>query len=152
VARPSREQRRRRRRLRELDIDADGNAVVVWSQLSAGRESVWSNRFIAGGSWTGATLVETYDAGEAAKPRVAATGGGGAIAIWYQWDGARQSVWANHFAVAAGMWEGRQLLETSDAIDAVNPDVAADAAGNAVAVWEETDGATTVTVRDRRPR
>jgi hypothetical protein len=134
----------------DLDVDAAGNAVVVWNQLSGRYQSIWSNRLAAGaGAWGSATLVETYDQGESMLPRVAATGGGGAVAVWIQWDGTRQSIHGSRLD-AAGGWQTPLPLETSDTVEALNPDVAADGDGNAVAVWEETDGATVINVRAAR--
>jgi hypothetical protein len=133
----------------DLAVEGAGHAVVVWSQLSAGAESIWSSWLEAGaGTWHSATLVEIDDTGDAQKARVAALPDGGAWAVWYQWDGLRQSVWANRLVPPA--WGERSLLETTDSADAIEPDVAADPAGNAVAVWTETDGSLVTVWSSRR--
>lgn len=122
----------------DLDVDAAGNAVVVWTQASLGLASIWSSRFDAATkTWHGPALVEIEDQGEAAHAGVATLPSGGAVAAWHQWDGLRQSLWANQ--MAGGVWTKRALLETTDSADAVEPDVAADPAGNTVVVWTQTD-------------
>jgi hypothetical protein len=126
----------------DLDVESAGNAVVVWRQLSAGEESIWSSWFDAGArTWHGAALVEIDNTGEAQEPCVAALPGGGAVAVWDQWDGLRHSLWVNRLGGAPLAWTGRSLLETTDSADALEPDVATDPQGNAVAVWTEDAGA-----------
>ena len=50
----------------------------------------------------------------------------------------RSDIWANRFTPAAG-WGVAELIETG-AYTAAFPQVAVDPDGNAVAVWEQSDG------------
>ena len=45
-----------------------------------------------------------------------------------------------HFTTRDGAWQLPQLIETDNAGDAASPQVAVDAAGNALAVWYQSDG------------
>jgi hypothetical protein len=136
----------------DLSVAPGGDATLVWRQASAGLASVWSS-WVDGrtGSWQPPTLVERDDTGDAAEPCVATLPTGGGVAVWHQWDGLRESLWANTLGDAPLRWTGRALLETTDSADALEPDVAADPRGNAVAVWTQSDGAS-VTVWTARRR
>jgi hypothetical protein len=64
---------------------------------------------------------------------------GDAIIVWSQTDGTRKSIWASH-CTSGIAWDLPVLLETDDTGDASRPDVAMDAAGNALAIWRQHDG------------
>jgi hypothetical protein len=124
-----------------LSVGAEGSAVAVWRDRSSDLASIWSSWFDrASQSWHAPELVERDETGDAAEPAVAAMPGGGAVAVWHQWDGLRESLWANTLAETPARWTGRVLLETTDSADALEPDVAVDAHGNAMAVWTQNDG------------
>jgi hypothetical protein len=72
--------------------------------------------------------------GNATVPDVAVARAGVAIATWQ-----RGSVAQAAARTAAGAWGSPQTLSTTD-LSASWPDVAADASGNAVAVWSGSDG------------
>jgi len=52
------------------------------------------------------------------------------------WGG---NIWANRFTPAAG-WGVAEPIETDNAGDAFEPQVALDPNGDAMAVWEQSDG------------
>ena len=123
----------------QVAVDASGNAVAVWSQLGAtARSSISASRFVPGSGWGAATLLETDD-GEAWNPQVAVDASGNAIAVWNQSDGTRFDVWANRYIPGAG-WGTANLLETDNAGHAGSPQVAVSPAGQAVAVWHQSNG------------
>ena len=121
----------------QVAIDADGNAIAVWQQLEADVSHVWANRFIPGIGWQGAHLLETDTEYDASRPRIAVAGNGDFFVVWEQLDdGGFSSVWTDRYASGGG-WAGPELLETSDGTDAIDVRIAADGAGNAVAVWAQ---------------
>jgi hypothetical protein len=126
----------------QIAADAPGNAVVVWQQVVADEDErlvIWSNRFTVGTGWGVASLVET-DANDLVAPQVAMDDNGNAIAVWERSDGARSSVWSKR-QTPTGEWLELQNVETDDSGNAFLPQVAADAEGNAIAVWQQqTDG------------
>lgn len=135
----------------DLSVGPAGNVAAVWRQGSAGLASVWSSwRGTDTGTWREPVLVERDDTGDAAEPCVAVLPAGGAVAVWHQWDGLRESLWSNQLGDTPTRWTGRALLETTDSADAVEPDVAADALGNAVAVWTQDDGVSVTVWTARR--
>jgi hypothetical protein len=125
----------------QIAMDAGGNAIAVWRQHDGQRDSIYANRFnAASGAWGTAQLIETDNAGGALSPQIAMDAGGNAIAVWEQSDGTRNNIWANRFSAASGSWGTAQLIETEDAGSALSPQVAMDAGGNAIAIWQQSDG------------
>jgi len=122
----------------EVAMDAAGNAVAVWQQWGTAVD-IWANRYVVGTGWGTPELLET-GAGVSAAPQVAVSPSGDATAVWYQNDGIQESAWANRYVVGTG-WETAELIETDDTGDAYDPRVAMDAAGYAVAVWQQWEGA-----------
>jgi hypothetical protein len=125
----------------QIAVNPRGDAVVVWQQGDAGDESVsiWANRFTVGSGWGEAGPVET-DAKILLTPQVAIDDDGNAIAVWERFDGVRSSIWSKR-QTPTGEWLELQNVETDDSGNAFLPQVAADAEGNAIAVWQQqTDG------------
>ena len=121
----------------QIAFDSSGNAIAVWTQSDGTRENIWANRF-NGASWGTAELLETNNAGTADQPQIAFDSSGNAIAVWYQSDGTRDNIWANRFN---GTSQGTaEVLETDNAGDAFNSQIAFDSSGNAIAVWYQNDG------------
>jgi hypothetical protein len=121
-------------------LDAAGNAIAVWTQSDGTTNSIYANRYVAGGSWGAAELIETGSgaAGESivmlhAPVQIAVDPAGNAIAVWNQQDGTTNSIYANRY-VAGNGWGTAELIETSTDV-AVHPNVGIDASGNAIAVW-----------------
>ncbi len=125
-----------------IAMDSNGNAMAVWYQFDGTRTDVWVNRFAAGGAWGTPTLIETDNADNAAFPRIAFDAGGNAHVVWHQSDGSRFSIFSKRYTAANG-WETIQLLETLDTGDAGFPRIALDPNGNAIAVWQQSDGTRT---------
>lgn len=125
----------------EIAVYANGNAVAVWSQSDGMRGNIWASHYNSTtGTWDLPTLIETDDASNALAPKVAVGLDGNAVAVWSQSDGLRFNVWANFYNGTTGVWGTAQLLEVDNAGDAVNPDIAVDASGNAIVVWCQFDG------------
>jgi len=123
----------------QIAIDANGNALAVWSQDDGTNWNIWSNRYTNGSGWGTAALIET-DAGSAFNPQIAIDTGGNALAVWEQSDGTRFNIWSNRYRAITGSWGNAALIETDNAGDASSPQIAFDASGNALAVWHQSDG------------
>ena len=124
----------------QIAIDAGGNAIAVWVQPDGTRVNVWANRYAAGSGWSTPQMIGRADARGADKPQVVFDVSGNAIAVWQHFDGNVTSIATNRYTVPGG-WGSAQLLETDDAKNAFEPQIAVDAAGNAIAVWTQSDGA-----------
>jgi len=95
---------------------------------------------LAGAEWS--APVDLSNAGQNAhSPQVAVDADGDAVFTWTRFDGANFRVQAR-VRSAAGTLSGVQTLSSSGQ-DAVEPQVAVDADGDAVFVWRRSDGANT---------
>ena len=122
----------------QVAFDSNGNAVAVWQRHNGTRNNISANHYTAGTGWGTAVLIESDDAGNAEWPQVAFDSNGNAVSVWEQHDGTRQNIWANHYTTGIG-WGTAVLIETDNVGNAFQPDVAVDASGNAVAVWNQLD-------------
>ncbi len=120
----------------QIAFDSSGNAIAVWFQFDATSDNILARRF-DGTNWGTAGLIETDNAGDAYGPQIAFDSSGNAIAVWYQYDGGRTDIWANHFDGTS--WGTAGLIETDNAGDAWNAQIAFDSSGNAIAVWQQKD-------------
>ena len=93
-----------------------------------------------GEGWGTPELIESDYIGDSWYPKVAIDPNGNAIAVWGQYDGVRDNIRANRYVAGVG-WMTPVLIETNDTGNAGEVEVAVDAAGNAIAVWEQFDGA-----------
>ncbi len=124
----------------QVAVDSSGNAVAVWWQDDGTRDNIWSNRYVAGtGLWGTAEMIETDNAGSAWLSQVAVDPSGNAVAVWWQHDGTRYNIYSNRY-VSGSSWGTAELIETDNLGNAGNPQVGVNSSGNAVAVWEQSDG------------
>jgi hypothetical protein len=138
----------------QVAMEAGGDAVVVWRQTSASSTDIVSNRYTAvNQTWSGPGPVEN-NAGSATTPQVAVEGTGTARAIWVEFDldatnpnGGRNRVWSSRFV--GGTWQAAEPVESNSG-DSMSPQVTVDASGNALAVWQQFDGAHNTVWTSRR--
>jgi len=123
----------------QIAFDGDGNALAVWCQFDGTRDNMWANRYTVGSGWGTAGLIETDNAGSAAEPQIAIDNNGSALAVWSQYDGTRNNIWANRYSAGLG-WGTAVLIETDNAGYAFQPQLAYDKNGDAQAVWAQYDG------------
>ena len=121
----------------QITFDSSGNAIAVWHQNDGTRYNIYANRF-NGTSWGTAELLETDNAGDAYTPQIAFDSSGNAIAVWHQYDGTRDNIWTNRFNGTS--WGTAELIETDNLGLALEPQIAFDSCGNAIAVWYQNDG------------
>jgi hypothetical protein len=127
----------------KIAFDANGNAIAVWQQSDGTRNNIWANRYTAGTGWGTPALIEANNAGPAVGPQIAFDPSGNAFAVWQQSDGIRDNIWATRFTSGTGAgsgWGTPFLLETNNASTATSVSIAIDASGNALAVWQQSDG------------
>lgn len=123
----------------QIDMDSSGNAVAVWRQFDGTRESILSNRYVAGVGWGMPEKIEASDLYDAHSPQIAVDAAGNAIAVWVQYTTGHESIWTNYYTAGSG-WGTEEPVETWNAGAAMDPQIAFNAAGEAVAVWAIFDG------------
>ncbi len=128
--------------LPELAVDPAGNAFVVWRTYDyngMANFDIWAARYDEGsGMWSNPQVIDAFD-GTADFPRVAVDPSGNAIVVWQQIENGVRSILANRYDAGSGDWGLTEGLETASEAASL-PRVAMDAAGNAVAVWMQSDG------------
>jgi len=128
----------------QIAVAANGYALAVWSQLdsAAGRSHIWANQQFAG-AWRSEPLrIDTNTPGDAAAPQMALDANGDAMVVWQQSAGGRSSIWACRYTTN-NQCSAPELIETLDEGDAMAPQIAVDTRGNALAVWQQSDGTRT---------
>lgn len=124
-------------------LAADGSALAVWREGDGGRLNLWANRYTPANGWETPQLLETMDSGDVhGSARIALDPNGNALAVWVQDDGGRRDLWANRYTAGSG-WGTAERIETDNAGNAAGPQLAVDAAGNALVVWKQSDGTRT---------
>lgn len=87
------------------------------------------------GAWGASDLIESNNAANSFRQRIAMDDRGNAIAVWDQ----NTTVWTNRYDVDTG-WGTSVLLEPNMLGNARDAQVAMDAQGNALAIWTQLDG------------
>ena len=123
----------------QVVLDANGLAHIVWQQNDGTRFNIMANTFdVATATFGTAVLLEIDNDGNAVSPQIALDPAGNALTVWAQTVGGQLSVYANR-RPSGGAWGTAQLLEAGSG-SALIPQIAADASGNALSVWKQTDG------------
>jgi hypothetical protein len=123
----------------QVAMDTSGNALMVWEQMNGERVSINASRYLAQVGWGKARVIDAVNAGDALAPKLAMDASGNATAVWQQFDGNYRGIWTNRYTLGAG-WGVPRLVKIDNAGDAFDPQVAVDASGNAVAVWQQIYG------------
>ena len=124
----------------QIAIDSTGNAIAVWRQFDGTDHSIYSNHFdTTSGNWQGVTSIEGA-AGDAYSPQIAIDPDGNAIAVWRQFDGTYFNIMANYFDAASNTWQTDAVLLEHNSGDTDHPQITLDTNGNAIAIWQQSDG------------
>ena len=124
----------------QVGMDTNGNAIAVWPQWDGGGWSIYANRYVPGTGWGTDALIEnsldnTYD------PKMAMNRTGTAIVVWHDLkdssSGSGGSVYANRYEPGTG-WGNTTSLDNASGYS-LNPDVAVDDSGNAIALWTQVN-------------
>jgi hypothetical protein len=121
--------------------DGSGRLMAVWAQQNGNVNDVMASRYIPGQGWSVPGPIEN-SAQSASAAQVGMDSQGNAIAIWVQNDGQRNNLWGARFNATTQGWETPRLLETNDGdgyttASVVTPQLAMDAAGNAIVAWTQ---------------
>ena len=123
-----------------VEIAADGAAIVAWIEADNNIPSAWSCRYVQGSGCDQASPIESSNWTILAL-ELAVNPAGDAVAVWQAGtNNANDGVFASVYDVDAGTWSASSDALDSSSKQAFSPRVAMDAAGNAVAVWIQTEG------------
>lgn len=124
-----------------LSTTADNIGIMVWIESTVGN-NVWVNRRTPGNTnvWQNALPLDNQGNGSAASPKIAHSSSDHIAVTWSQNDSTNaKHIWANIYA--NGSWLGARKISSNDTVDA--PDIAIDKQGNALAVWQQSNGSNT---------
>ena len=124
----------------KIAMNASGNAMAVWFQTDSPHSNIWANRYTPGSGWGTPEVIETDNAGDASNPQIAMDADGSVLAVWRQSDDGRFNIRTNRYIPGSGWSKAAALIEYSNARYAYLPQIAMNASGNAVAVWQQSDG------------
>jgi PKD domain len=126
----------------DVTIDAQGDAIAIWSQETSSGEVVKASaRSGSGGSWQTPTVL-AGSGSYTQEPRVASGPHDEAIAVWVAYTGSYTAIQASTLASPAGSWTTPQDISQAD--NAYQPVVAFNSQGDAVAAWGATNGSGSV--------
>jgi hypothetical protein len=124
--------------LPDVASDADGDAVAVWQRFNG---SIWriEARTISAAGARGPIRTLSGSGQEALRPQVATDTAGGGIAVWHSLPaGSYQRVQARTISPSGVLGTRKNLTPVGD--DASRPQIASDADGDAIAIWQLWDG------------
>jgi hypothetical protein len=123
----------------QLSIDTSGNALAVWVQNDGTYDNIWANRYTVNTGWGSPERIDGFN-GNADEPQISVDANGNGIAVWHQYEGSITNIWANRFMPGFG-WGSAVRIESDNLGNAYSPDIDFDSGGNAIAVWQQSDGA-----------
>lgn len=137
-----------------LKVDLSGKALAVWSQGPVGARNIIARRF-DGSSWETSSGIPVLvplenQAGDARHPHLAMTESspGNGIVVWEQADGGGvfNNIYVNRYASSSNSWQPAGVLVTAHAPAEIGrPNIVfLDALGNAIAVWREKTGSSSI--------
>jgi hypothetical protein len=122
----------------QASINSDGSIVVMWYQDDGTYSNVWVCWFNVGAGWGEPQLLQVYPVNDAFDPQVEIDDLGNVVAVWTQFNGQHDNIWANRFVADVG-WGTATCIQTNQATQAGDPKITMDANGNAVAHWVQCD-------------
>jgi hypothetical protein len=132
----------------QVAMDQAGNAVAVWQRSDGTNTRVQAARRIAGGGFSAPANISAATE-DALSPEVAMGQIDDAVAVWSRSDGTNDRAQAAIGTASGGFSAGVNLSAAGE--DAVEPEVAMNEPGDAVAVWERSDGTNTRVQAASRP-
>jgi hypothetical protein len=146
--------------LPQLVLDSTGNALAVWQQYSVAdmRMGIWSSRMSAASPpsnvWGAPVRVNIHSgqggggAEATGNVQIAFDATGNALAVWQESvaDGTYTNIWSSRLvagSAADSPWSTPVMLNTDNGHNAELPQIAIDSNGNALVVWDQSDGTNT---------
>lgn len=118
-------------------VTSNGTAIVTWEQgdgTTQDQLSVWQARF-TGGTWSAASLVETYTGGNADSANVATNNNGQSILTWIQNTDSTSALWAQRYPATGAPEAPMKVSEGSNIAWTPSPAVTLDDSGTATLAW-----------------
>jgi len=120
-----------------IAVDPSGNAYAVWNDNRNGGGDMYFSYRPAGGTWGPNTRVNDV-VSTGGNPSIGVDASGNAYAVWQDGRNGDLDIYFS-YRPAAGQWGANVRVDDDvGAAAQVDPSIAVDPLGNAVAVWEDT--------------
>jgi hypothetical protein len=124
----------------QLATDDNGDVLAVWQRGDTKPASIWSMHFDARSSkWSTPSQIDRSASTDAAAPVLALEHRGGTAVVAWTVHGAADQIWAARYAPRGG-WSSPTRISQDDAQGATIPCVATSSSGDAIALWQQSDG------------
>src|SRR6185437_14839201 len=125
-----------------LAVDSAGNALAAWIQVNGSNvPRLYLDRYNAATSaWSGTSALgsSSQPAATVAGSVATAIDGQYAVAAWIQSDGTTNSLYVSVYNGSS--WSTAVAVNAANSSPSAQPTVAIDASGNAMVVWQQSDG------------
>jgi hypothetical protein len=128
-------------------MDGSGHAMAVWEQNnghSSVTSNLWAARYTAGLGWAAPAAITTDNNVSPGNRSIGFDGSGNATAIFTTVTtvngGGDVRVKAIRYSAGSGTWGAEQFLATDTGQPITIPQLAVSAAGDALAVWTQSNG------------
>lgn len=132
----------------DVAISDNGTGMAVWRDQENGATQIKASRYWRSPSqifpaWENPVVIATIASNDTSplvadtRPRVVLDPAGDATVIYVELTTGGARVLASRYLAAWNVWGGPVELATSATVRPVNVDLAVDAAGNVIAVWEQ---------------
>lgn len=128
----------------QVGVTDSGNVLVVWAESAYDgdyTQTIRARFFDQSTSTWGSEVAVSGDVtDDAYSPKLAMNGSGVAWAVWREYDGTQDNIWARRFS--GGSWDAAAVQLSSGGYSYA-AEVAVASNGDAVAVWQHTPSAET---------
>ena len=129
----------------KICCDSSGNAIAIWADAMLGEPTITQVSHFDGDTLTWGNFVNLSDSSQSAlQPQICCDNSGNAFAVW-QWSNGTNTI------IQASIYDGTSWTPipsvfnlSADGQDAEAPQVCCDDSGNAIAIWQRSDGTNTV--------
>jgi hypothetical protein len=124
-----------------IAMDKNNNAIIVWKQTDPSIMRVYKNEYRSG-SWNSPSAISpggTSACSFLVGPLVDMDDNGNAIIIWHQSDGVNVHVYRSEYRLST--WSTSPEAISNPGSDVSVPNLAMDNLGNAIIIWQQSDGA-----------
>ena len=118
-------------------VTSTGTGIVAWEQSDGTTNdqlSVWQARFSAG-TWSAASLIESYTGGQAYSANVAANNAGQSVVTWLQATTSTLQLWAQRYPATGAPEAPMMVAEGGNIAWDPAPAITLDDSGVATAAW-----------------
>ncbi len=121
----------------DIAMNSEGSAIVAWQHQNTNLfENIYANIYTPGTGWQETVSIRTVDSANCLLPRVTYNGTT-AFVIWQTEVDAVKQIESRRYINST--WEFEEVM-VWDALDPINPSIAVDPNGIAIAVWCQNTG------------